>query len=253
MPEDKIPAGTATQAAETPSAETPEAGTPAAANHEDSRPAPRLDLTVGGAVLVEIEGLRRSFKAKVVGWDQDRFVLTTFPARPEIRDQLYQDRGLILRYLHPDGTLYGFHSVVDSVLFRPERLLFARYPGKVETLSLRKEDRVNCFVRAGLERTQGEACQGMLLNVSKSGCRFVSGLSVPDPAPVVGETLTVATSFFGCSMELRIPADVRALRQDGQRLTLGLLFREIPEEAARDIERYIQDIKAVLGEGSAQQ
>ena len=44
-----------------------------------------------------------------------------------------------------------------------------------------------------------------------------------------------------------------ALRQDGQRLTLGLLFREIPEEAARDIERYIQDIKAVLGEGSAQQ
>ncbi|MES9997380.1 PilZ domain-containing protein [Desulfovibrio aminophilus] len=253
MPEDKIPAEAVTRAAEIPSVETPAAGIPSPANSEDSRPAPRLDLTVGGAVLVEIEGLRRSFKARVVGWDQDRFVLTTFPSRPEIRDQLYQDRGLILRYLHPDGTLYGFHSVVDSVLFRPERLLFARYPEKVETLSLRKEDRVNCFVRAGLERGRGEACQGMLLNVSKSGCRFVSGLTASDPAPVVGETLTVVTAFFGCAMELRIPADVRAIRQDGQRLTLGLLFREIPEEAARDIERYIQDINAVLGEGSAQQ
>ncbi|MCM0754622.1 flagellar brake protein [Desulfovibrio aminophilus] len=234
MPEDKTPA---------------EAGTTEQPNHEEARPAPRLDLAVGGPVLVEIEGLRRSFKAKVVGWDQDRFVLTTFPSRPEIRDQLYQDRGLILRYLHPDGTLYGFHSVVDSVLFRPERLLFARYPEKVETLTLRKEDRVNCFVRASVERSTGQACQGLLLNVSRSGCRFVSGPPAPEPAPLVGEPLTLVTALFGCSLEQRIPADVRAIRQDGARVALGLLFREIPEEAVQDIERYIQDILTVLGGG----
>lgn len=135
-------------------------------------------------MLVEIEGLRRSFKACCLGWDCGRFVLVTFPSRPEIRDHLYQDRGLILRYLHTDGVLHGFHSTVDAVLFKPERLLFARYPTTVERLNLRKEDRVNCFARARVAPASGGAeTAGLLLNISRSGCRLALGPQPPDPCP----------------------------------------------------------------------
>jgi hypothetical protein len=209
-----------------------------------------LDIEVGGSVLVEIEGLRRSFKSRFVGWDCGRFVLMTFPSRPEIRDHLYQDRGLILRYLHKDGVLRGFHSTVDAVLFKPERLLFARYPTSVESLSLRKEDRVNCFVRARVAPAAGGAeTAGLLLNISRSGCRLALGAQPPAPHPqhVVGQALTLTSRFFGLPEERRVPVSVRALHLEPGRLSLGLLFDALPEDIVREIDAYTQDIRTTLG------
>jgi hypothetical protein len=208
---------------------------------------PCLEIEVGGSALVEIEGLRRSFKARCVGWDRGRFVLVTFPSRPEIRDHLYQDRGLILRYLHKDGVLRGFHSVVDAVLYKPERLLFARYPQSVESLSLRKEDRVNCFVRARVAPAKGGAeAAGLLLNISRSGCRLTLA-QAPDPLPVVGQALVLTSRFFGLPGDRQVPVTVRALHLDPGRVSLGLLFDGLPEDVVQEIDAYTEDIRTTLG------
>lgn len=222
----------------------PENGAP----EQGDAASPRLEIEVGGSVLVEIEGLRRSFKSRFVGWDRGRFVLVTFPSRPEIRDHLYQDRGLILRYLHKDGVLHGFHSTVDAVLFKPERLLFARYPATVESLSLRKEDRVNCFVRARVAPAAGGAeAPGLLLNISRSGCRLALGPQPLDPLPAVGQALALTSRFFGLSADRRVPVSVRALHLEPGRVSLGLLFDALPEDIEREIDAYTQDIRTTLG------
>ena len=222
---------------------------PEAQGQQDEAGGICLELEVGACVLVEIEGLRRSFKARCLGWDCGRFVLVTFPARPEIRDHLYQDRGLILRYLQEDGVLHGFHSSVDSVLYKPERLLFARYPQSVERLSLRKEDRVNCYVRARLSLGQdkGEAA-GLLLNISRSGCRMALGAQGPDPLPTVGQTLTLSSRFFGLPEDRQVQVCVRALHLEPHRVAVGLLFENLPEDVVAEIDAYTEDIRSTLGQ-----
>lgn len=207
----------------------------------------RLDIGVGGPVLVEIVGPRRTYKTRFVGWEAGRYVLVSFPSRPEIRDQLYPDRALVLRFLHCDGTLYGFHTTVSAVLMKPERLLFLRWPEALETLSLRKENRVNCFLRARAARSDGSRVTGLILNISRHGCRLTLAQAQAAAAPAVGEVLTLGTRLFGCREDLDIRAAVRTLQAEEGRYTLGLEFENPPREAVDDIEGYVSEVQTTLG------
>ena len=130
-----------------------------------------LDIRTGMPCIVEPQGVGERFKSTFVGWEAGRYCVVKPPAGASLLEQLYAEKPCIVRYLDCQGVLCGFRTMVQTMISRPYRLLFLDYPEALETLSVRRDNRVDCFLPAVI--TSGEvSLPGHIVNLSAGGFRF---------------------------------------------------------------------------------
>ncbi len=210
---------------------------------------PRLDVMVGDLALVEPQGVGERFKTSFIGWEPGRYIILRLPSRLELRDYLYAGKLVIVRYLSCAGDVSGFESEIQGVNYKPQHLFFINYPQKVEVFRLRKESRVDCFLPATLLIADDLHLPAHIVNISKSGCRI--GLTREQ---LHGHTFNPDDMFLCEFLFLGQPpppqgflATVRTLTEDGDKLFLGVEFRQVSEDMRRQIETYVQDVTEYLG------
>ncbi len=208
----------------------------------------QLDANVGDDCLIELQGVGGKFRSLILGWELGKYFMLKLPAKLDMRDFLYTGKLVIVRYLNDEGQISGFESAIQTAVYAPQRILFLDYPKTIETISLRQEERVDCFVPGMIYYADYEL-SGHVINISKSGCKFSIGDGDIPRAKVLKEEEVVLVMFsmlnsdlnfslFG-TLKKKIPGD--------NRLQWGIEFKEVPEDALDEIENYVNEVKRHFG------
>ncbi len=138
-------------------------------------PGKHLDLQINHPVPVRL-------KLALIGYEIGKYIILKYPkvaSKAEYNDVLFEGNALIVRYIMPanNGECFAFRSTVKYIAQHPERLLFIKYPNKIENRQLRMQARTNVHLPATLilqDSTESEASQlsGIINNISAKGCGF---------------------------------------------------------------------------------
>jgi len=208
-----------------------------------------LDVPVGANGILEPQGVGERFKTNFVGWEEGKYVLLKLPSKLDLRDNLYTGKLVIVRYMNCGGQICGFESAIQTSIVVPYRLLFLDFPITIELLSLRKQDRVDCFLPATLRRGE-DLIAGKLMNISRGGCHFVVEAQVLKGHPLLAPEVAGQCEFkiIGTDEQAYDVACVVKKSYEDKGIThLGLQFVDAPEEMQRSIDEYVQDAAKFLG------
>nr|WP_280712743.1 flagellar brake protein [Desulfobaculum xiamenense] len=202
-------------------------------------------------MLVEPAGMGDRFKTDFVGMVRGQYLIVRVPRIPGLNDYLYVEKVVTVRYLH-EGQVFGFGSEVLWNLTAPFRLLFLRYPKTIETLNLRKAQRVDCFlpVQVGSGEGEGQYVQsgGMMLNLSAGGCQLVldSAEDAEMPSFAVDSRLDVSFTMVGSDRSIKLTGKVKNVSLHRSRMYLGVMFHELDDEHRMAINTYVESVNDYL-------
>lgn len=192
-------------------------------------------------VLLEFTGNAKT-RAKLVGGQTDEFVLIRLPLTAGVRERCREGNQVVVRFIH-DGTVYGFRTAVIEYTAKPFSLVFMQYPFRLETHSLRQEERIACRFRANL--TVGrKTIAGKLVDISGSGCRFKSDKGYAGILSSVkpGDTLKGDFSVLGQEKPFEFNAELVSSATEDARISLGLRFSDTGSELHKKINQYVRDV-----------
>jgi c-di-GMP-binding flagellar brake protein YcgR len=209
------------------------------------QPGEELETAVGAAALIEPQGVGKRFRTVFVGWEADAFVVLKLPTKLDEREHLYVGKPTIVRYLRCDGRICGFESKVQAAIYQPHPLLFLDHPKELEVLSLRRQERVDCFLPCELEHGE-RVIKGWIVNLSAGGCRFAPG-DKDDALPPGKSEVACVFSMFGAQSATRANGRVvKTVERDG-RTYLSIEFRELSEDIQQRIDAYAREVADHLG------
>lgn len=205
-----------------------------------------LHIDMGGAILLEPIGTGQRFKTIFVGMERERYLLTRLPRVAGIREILTPETEITVRYLHHNGTVYGFKTAVLSTIPAPVPLVFLSFPKVVEVLSLRRHERVDCFLPATVFH-EGTDYACMLTNISSGGCRIILDLPPEDiPNLSLNDEIFCQFSMFGSDQDHFVKGEVKNLTRDCTKLILGIQFDEVSEDIQESINAYVRNVTEFL-------
>ncbi len=203
----------------------------------------------GTRMVLEVTGLLEKLATTCVGHVRGRFIIVQMPALPEtareaVFQRLYPDNETIVRFLH-EGTVVGFSARLIKWIQIPFPLIFLTYPLRLESHDLRKHRRVPCCI-PGQAIAQDEPLPGMILDLSLSGCQFSTTFADTPPSVELDDALELHCELFGPPDTGRLACVVKRVARSGNRLEIGLKFREVPEGIKPALGGYLHEALAVL-------
>jgi hypothetical protein len=216
---------------------------------------PRLPITLGAELLVEIVDLKLRIKSMLVGMEHGRYVMAKIFEKDLVgrfRSDDVTRSPLIVGYTHND-VVYGFRTKLLTVVSSPAKLFFIKYPEKIEKLSVRKKLRHECEVEAQA-MLSNDIVELLIVDISKEGCQCVvktrgSGDSALYSMIQVDKKIRLMARFpetdGGCSLQ----GVIRNAGKDEDRIRLGVVFEDMPDESRARLEDFISRI-SVSGDDS---
>lgn len=204
-----------------------------------------LAIDLGCPLFLQCKGQKDRFKSRLIGFLPGQYLIIATPNVPGIRNLLATHEGVLVRYIH-QGEVFGFRADVIGTITAPFALTFLACPVRVERINLRKAPRIDCHIPATLSAGK-MSVSGMILDISIAGCRFSSRSADRETFSAALEApVTLSFLSLGKADEVVVQGTVKNLRQDGQRMNLGVLFKD-PEPAFRDrISAYIEEVSGYL-------
>lgn len=220
----------------------------------ETHDAAMLSISIGTKILVEPAGMGDRFKSDFVGMVRGSYLIVKVPRIPGLNDFLYVEKPVTVRYLH-EGQVYGFGSEVVWNLSAPYRLLFLKYPKSIESLNLRKAQRVDCFlpIELGGAGSDGEYIRvtGMMLNLSAGGCQLVLDSKEDEnglPSFSVDEKVELTFTMMGTDMPIALTGKVKNISLHKNRMYIGLMFQDMDDEHRQAISSYVENVTDYLME-----
>ncbi|HPA15513.1 MAG TPA: flagellar brake protein [Desulfobacterales bacterium] len=201
----------------------------------------RLNIELGSQLLIQVEGIEKSFKSNLVGLMPQEFLIIEMPSSYKISG-LQRGKHLFVNYLSL-GNAYEFDSSILGIISEPFPLLFLSYPEKVQKLDLRKNSRVNCYIPAiaNLKKTE---LKGVISDISRTGCRFI--IKVPPILQLqqilVVDEIKISFPLTGMNDVFEFPGIVRNTTQDKERIAWGIEFEKLDSEVSSKIDDYINKL-----------
>lgn len=206
-----------------------------------------LDIPIGLELLVQFSGEQARLKSQYLGMRTGEFLIVLMPGAPGIREKLALGGDMIVRFMIA-GVVYGFKSSILGHVLKPCPMIFMSHPTVIETLNLRKSERVSVFLDAK-GRIGGDVLLGMIVDLSSGGCRYTvqrsSGLTWPTME--LGDKLVLETLVSG-SAPVFLTAELVSLKKDLDQIQLGLkfLYGDADAESKTRIEEYIHNIQSFM-------
>ena len=204
-------------------------------------------ITPGTQLLISLGGLDERLKTVFVGLERGRHFMFRTPRRAlgnGVYDYLYAGNQIIVRYLQ-NGHIWAFDSRIQSYMVKPHPLVFTDFPKSVQAHSLRKEHRIECFFPSTL-MLKDIRWQGMIQDLSRTGCGLTfESISTPR-LPKVGESLLLDCPLFGAVGHDRIHCDVRRVGHEKGAVNLGVTFSNLPGTVDDWIKNYVAQVLGIL-------
>jgi len=201
-----------------------------------------VEIPVGTKFLVRIGGVKKQLSSHLLGYEQGSFLVIRSPNLSEVVGKLFVGNRITLHYLNC-GTLMGFQSTILDSVTKPFPLTFVNYPSFVARRDLRQRPRANCCLLANIE-VKDDKFQGLIVNISTSGCRFVLSRDQALKLPTEEKGKKMSLSFFLSDETGYLQAETvirnRYVVENLQ--VLGLQFSQLDKKTHAVVDRYVTTI-----------
>ena len=195
---------------------------------EEAGESPSLVADIPTALLLKVQGVEANVKCNLVGMQPPLYLILAPPRLdPSVRQKMVPGASMVARYVYR-GSIFAFQSQVVGTVEKPVSLLLASYPQIVSRQEFRKDKRFTCYLSA-MAQMGDQAWRGAILDISKSGCRFLSKISQSNNPPdlEVEDSLTLNLNVGQTQAPLALPSVVRNNQADRQMVSLGLEFTDM--------------------------
>jgi len=189
-------------------------------------------LQVGLPVFLEFNyrNHRDKFKASVVGWNENKYLITTSPFGETPTITIMEGSEIILRYLY-EGLVYGFTTQLVAKHDVPSPMWFLQFPETLEVKNLRRHPRMQIILLAN-----GPAGENWkFLDLSASGA-----LMVVDRPLNEGEQFELSFTLPDGTAIERLKSKVVRLAQTAPEIRVGINFDETDKKQITKINNYVE-------------
>ena len=186
----------------------------------------KLAIALGSDLTMQIDGMEEKFKAILVGIESPNYLMVRMQIPSKFRSQIDTGTTFIVRYLHL-GNVYGFRTKSIDSIDKPYRITFLSYPESVESLNIRKAQRVTCHIPATLDLDKLQL-KGLVLDISKYGIRFKINTGNDIFGKVkIDDPLKISFSLLGLEGFHTFNGRIKSMIGDAEQLTLGIKFLDV--------------------------
>ncbi len=201
----------------------------------------KLVLTPGTELTMQIEGMEEKFRSILVGIESPVYLMVRMQIPTRFRNQIDKGTIFIVRYLYL-GNVYGFKTKTIDSVDKPYRITFLSYPETVESLNIRKAQRVSCFIPGTIE-INNQQIRGLVMEISRSGTRFRIS-SDPDliREVTINDSIRISFPLLGFEGIHNFKGIIKSVNSDSEGLYLGIQFEDIKPGVENMIEVYVRDV-----------
>jgi c-di-GMP-binding flagellar brake protein YcgR len=189
-----------------------------------------MDIQIGAALTVRLEGQETSFTTFFVGEKTDEHIVLVFPK--ELSLPIEDPDGMLevsVQYSER-GLRYEFKTRILEILDKPTDLIVLEYPTKIHPIEKRSLKRINCLVSAKLEiefDDQSHPVVGVIENISKTGCLCIIKKMEDGKEPFsLGDLISLKCQFPGLAGEQMANGKVVHLQEKQKDIYAGIQFDE---------------------------
>jgi len=211
--------------------------------HGPAEQPPTLSLDFGTRVLIQPEGLKENLSTTFIGLDKPRYLIVKAPPSRGLMENIYPEKAVTVRFAS-QGTVFGFHSMVLSTLNKPGKLIFLVYPAKVETVNLRRNERVDTHIPASFAFNE-LSLEALIVNLSLGGCKLlIKGNEATVPNLTKDAQAELDFGLPGSQDWIRAVIRIRNLSIDDEKISLGCEFEDLGPDKGEQIQSFIQTLSA---------
>lgn len=201
--------------------------------------------TPGLRVSIELAGLNDKAPSVVIGGIPGKYILMRDPiVHPNEKslwsEYLYSGNTATIRYIY-EGIASGFKTPIIKMINSPDKILFLKYPKRVETYNLRQHQRINCYLDAIIS-VDSTSANAMIEDLSTSGCALTYMASETTLIPEIGDEVKIQCPYFLEGKSVSIVCKVQRITKDSRRATLGLTFDKPTPEILIKIQDYVANV-----------
>lgn len=209
-------------------------------------PRSNLPIDMGTELIIEIVNLGLRVKGVLVGFEYGSYVIVRLSPRDLVgsfRSEEVLASVIIIRYLFK-GSVYGFKTSIINTVSSPARMLFTRYPDKIEGMNIRANRRYSCIlpVRATLG---DDTYDGVIVDICMDGGRCV--IRKPQTSDMDGlyraidanKAAGIKLNLPGVDRPLDIKASIRNISKDNDRVSFGASFGEMAQQDRSSLQTFI--------------
>jgi len=210
-------------------------------------PGKDLEIGVGSRLILEPMGADRKILTEFVGMVRDKSIITLLPTKPGDREAFVSDALLTVKYVHGGHNVSAFRTVVLGAITKPMPLLFLQIPDAVESLNLRRSDRVHCFLPT-TAYVDGAEYAGLIIDLSAGGCRLVIEAKPGQKPPEIAAEAEIVTNFqlFDKDSQIFAQGLVRNAETGQTATSVGVQFKDLGHDIQDNIQKYVRTISRYL-------
>jgi c-di-GMP-binding flagellar brake protein YcgR len=200
-----------------------------------------LNIGIGTRMQFQLGEKGQEFKAAgfLAGMISDEYLMIRVPAIPGILSRLNEGDPIVVRYVYA-GNVYGFNSTILNYVQKPALIVFLAYPAAVETVNLRKAQRVECLFPATV-KTDRNDYKAVIVDISQGGCRVCLDHGASESSSFdIDQTIGLSFHLAGVVEEQVIKGKIRLLKKDAQLSEMGIQFDQENEAVLNNVKQYIE-------------
>lgn len=201
----------------------------------------KLLLALGTELTMQIEGMEEKFRSILVGIESPVYLMVRMQIPTRFRNQIDKGTIFLVRYLYL-GNVYGFKTKTIGSVDKPYKITFLSYPETVESLNIRKAQRVSCFIPATMEINKRQI-RGLVMEISRSGTRFRI-FSSPDliREVTINDSIRISFPLLGFEGIQNFKGIIKSVNSDSEGLYFGIQFEDIKPGVENMIDGYVRDV-----------
>ncbi len=188
-------------------------------------------MNIGTIFRLQIEGTKRRLSSELIGVDDGKYLIVKMPplhTMENVSDLLVKGNEISVKYMHK-GTMFGFLSPIIDLIQKPFKLVFIKYPDKIDSYDVRGNKRVECFLPANMKIAE-HIIEGSITDISRAGCLF--GITTPEYGSSISlfelnREIRIEFYLPGIEEELSADADQKSIKMDTDGSSIGLEFVEM--------------------------
>src|SRR5208283_1999757 len=200
-----------------------------------------LNIGIGTRMQFQLGEKGQEFKAAgfLAGMISDEYLMIRVPAIPGILSRLNEGDPIVVRYVYA-GNVYGFNSTILNYVQKPALIVFLAYPAAVETVNLRKAQRVECLFTATVNTDRGDY-KAVIVDINEGGCRVCLDHGASESSSFdIDQTIGLSFHLAGVVEEQVINGKIRVLKKDAQLSEMGIQFDQENEAVLNNVKQYIE-------------
>ena len=201
----------------------------------------KFAIGLGSELNIQIEGMEERFKALLVGMEAPRYLMVRLQIPSTFRNQIDKGTVFIIRYLY-FGNVYGFRSKSLGSIQSPFKLTFLSYPDSIESLNIRKAERVSCFIPTAVTLHENEL-NGLIMDISKGGVRLtIHGKNDLISDVKIDDSVGLSFPLLGLEGTQKFEGIIKSITGDKEKLSFGIEFKDIDDKIKDIIDNYVKDV-----------